>query len=40
VLHSSHYADICHPLGSGYQELARELLQKEAAWLFGQDEPH
>jgi hypothetical protein len=40
VLPSSDYGDICHPLGSGYQELARELLQKEAAWLFGQDEPH
>ncbi len=39
VLPSSHYADICHPLGTGYAELARELLQKESPWLFGQEEP-
>lgn len=35
VLPSLHYADICHPLGAGYAELARELLQKESSWLLG-----
>jgi len=35
LLPSAHYADICHPLGVGYAELARELLQKESAWLLG-----
>jgi len=35
VLPSDHYADICHPLGAGYAELAREMLQKESAWLLG-----
>jgi hypothetical protein len=35
VLPSHHYGDICHPLGPGYAELARELLQKESAWLLG-----
>jgi hypothetical protein len=39
VLQSQHYADICHPLGGGYEELARELLQKESAWLLGLEEP-
>jgi hypothetical protein len=37
VLQSEHYGDICHPLGAGYEELARELLQKESAWLLGLD---
>lgn len=37
VLPSSHYADICHPLGAGYAEFAKELLEKESAWLFGKD---
>jgi hypothetical protein len=35
VLPSDHYGDICHPLGAGYEELARELLQKESAWMLG-----
>jgi hypothetical protein len=38
LLPSKHYADICHPLREGYEELARELLQKESAWLLGLDE--
>lgn len=37
VLDASHYGDICHPLGPGYAALAKELLQKESAWLFGQE---
>lgn len=39
LLSSDHYADICHPLGEGYEALARELLQKESAWLLGLKEP-
>ena len=38
VLPSAHYGDICHPLGVGYAELAREMLQKESAWLLGRPE--
>jgi len=37
VLDSSNYSDLCHPLGPGYAEMAKELLQKESAWLFGQE---
>lgn len=40
VLPSLDYADICHPLGSGYAEMARELLQKESSWLLGLPEDH
>ena len=40
VLPSNHYADICHPLGAGYAELAREMLQKESGWLLGLETPH
>jgi len=39
LLRSEQFADICHPLGPGYAALARELLQKESAWLFGREEP-
>lgn len=39
VLPSREFADICHPLGGGYALLARELLQKESAWLLGLEEP-
>ena len=35
ALPSGHYGDICHPLGAGYAELARELLEKESGWLLG-----
>ncbi|HZE95750.1 MAG TPA: hypothetical protein VE981_01870 [Planctomycetota bacterium] len=38
LLDSAHYADICHPLGPGYDSLARELLLKESAWMLGLDE--
>jgi hypothetical protein len=34
-LKSAHYSDICHPLGAGYEELARELLKSQSPWLLG-----
>ncbi len=34
-LQSDHYTDICHPLGAGYEELARELLRSQSPWLLG-----
>lgn len=34
LLPSAQFADICHPLGSGYAGMAQELLQKESAWLL------
>lgn len=40
LLPSEHYQDICHPLGAGYEELARELLRTHSAWLLGLDQPH
>jgi hypothetical protein len=39
LLPSKYYGDICHPLGQGYEELARELLKKESSWLLGLDKP-
>lgn len=33
------FADICHPIGSGYEQLARELLKAEPAWLLGGGNP-
>lgn len=39
LLPSGHFADICHPLGIGYAEIAKEMLQKESTWLLGLDEP-
>jgi hypothetical protein len=38
-LRSEHYADICHPLGAGYEELARELLKSQSPWLLGVGQP-
>jgi hypothetical protein len=35
TLESNHYSDICHPLASGYEELARELLKSQSPWLLG-----
>jgi hypothetical protein len=40
LLPTEQYGDICHPLGSGYATLAREMLQKRSAWLLGRDESH
>ncbi len=40
LLPTEQFADICHPLGSGYATLAREMLQKQSAWLLGRDEQH
>lgn len=34
VLGIDSYGDICHPLGSGYEEWAQELLRVESAWLL------
>jgi hypothetical protein len=34
-LQSNFYTDICHPLGAGYEELARELLRSQSPWLLG-----
>jgi len=39
VLRSEYYTDICHPLGAGYEELARELLKSESSWLLGTGQP-
>lgn len=39
-LRSEHYSDICHPLGPGYEDLARELIRSESAWMLGGREPH
>jgi hypothetical protein len=36
-LEIGNYGDICHPLGAGYEELARELLKNETSWLLGGD---
>lgn len=38
LLPSDTYADICHPLAPGYELMAKELLQRESAWLLGLDE--
>jgi hypothetical protein len=35
ALRSEHYTDICHPIGAGYEELARELLRSQSSWLLG-----
>jgi hypothetical protein len=35
LLRSDRYSDICHPLGAGYEELARELLKSQSPWLLG-----
>jgi len=35
ILQSNRYTDICHPLGAGYEELARELLRSQSTWLLG-----
>jgi hypothetical protein len=40
LLPSEQYADICHPLGSGYATLAHEMLLKHSAWLLGRQESH
>lgn len=29
VLEADHYADICHPLGAGYAEVAKKLWEDE-----------
>lgn len=33
VLASDRYADLCHPLAEGYEELARQLIRDQAAWM-------
>lgn len=38
-LRSEWFSDICHPLGPGYEELARELLKAESARLLGTGSP-
>jgi hypothetical protein len=38
-LKSGNYSDICHPLGAGYEELARELLRNQSSWLLGTVQP-
>jgi len=39
LLPETHYADLCHPLGAGYEAIAQELLREESAWLLDLDEP-
>jgi hypothetical protein len=39
-LTSGNFGDICHPLGAGYEELARDLLRNESSWLLGTVQPH
>jgi hypothetical protein len=34
VLRREHYGDICHPLGTGYEELALDLLKEQSDWLL------
>ncbi|MBI3857253.1 MAG: hypothetical protein HY293_16325, partial [Planctomycetes bacterium] len=38
-LRTDWFSDICHPLGEGYAELARELLKAESAWLLQTSQP-
>lgn len=39
ALPTEQFTDICHPLGSGYEMLAREFLKAESSWLLGTGNP-
>ena len=39
LLRSEHFGDICHPLGAGYEDLARELLRTQGTRLVGKEQP-